>query len=246
MRSQVYLGDDRRLTLRRVILLYAADRGLLSGAGALGDAYAISAPASIAAATGESVIGAYEPVTMEFVQELARGLGVDLPREVLPANVLCRTQDVIVWWTPPGKEILFFSDSCPLADLSGESFPVPALVWRLELGDNRLYVRAFRGEDRPGTATTLYFAPFLNVYPQGLVCQGTMRRPKVSTLASLQEWQDGFFAAAGGQQFTPRATRHRKGLHGLWRTLRRRKVFPDRYLSDAEESLTAFVTGGAR
>lgn len=190
----------------------------------------------------------WEPLTQEFVQELAKGLGVDLPREVLPANVLCRTQDVIVWWTRPGVRTLYFGAGCKLAKLDGEDFPVPGLVWRLELADKRLYLRAISGSRRPSAGTPLYVAPFLNVYNDGhfgpgLVCQGTMRRPKLAGVGNLHEWEEGFFGAAGSSQLATPATTHKGQLWALWRSLKRKKAFPAKHLLPADQSLAEFVGG---
>jgi PRTRC genetic system protein B len=245
MSARVELSADHQLALRNVVLLYTS-MGMSGGTRQFdlsGSAYAIAATAHVAEG-GAVEIGAYSPVTMEFVAELAKGLGVDLPREVLPRNVLCRTQDVICWWTPAGKRTLFFGDGCKLEDLSGEDFPVPALVWRLELKDHRLFLRALAEDQRPDAGTKLYVAPFLNVYPQGLVCQGTMRRPNRSALSTLEEWEHGFFGASGSSQLTAKATAHRGQLWGLWRGLRRRKEFLARHLLEAGQTLTQFLAGG--
>jgi PRTRC genetic system protein B len=190
----------------------------------------------------------WEPLTQEFVQQLAKGLGVDLPREVLPANMICRTQDVIVWWTPPTVRTLFFAEKCKLAPLDGEDFPVPGLVWKLELADKRLFLRAIAGRRRPAAGTPLYVAPFLNVYDdssfgRGLVCQGTMRRPKLAGVGNLHEWEDGFFGAAGSSQLAKRATTRTGQLFTLWRSLKGRKTFPRKDLLEAGESLAQFVGG---
>ena len=242
MRAIMDLAEEAQPALRNVLLLY--DRpGDRSGSNR--GAYAIAAPASVGS-RGEVEVGAYGPVTMEFIAELAKGLGVDLPREVLPAKVLCRTQDVIVWWTPPGTRTLFFGEGCELADLTGEDFPIPALVWRLELKDHCLFLRAVAGDTRPEAGTPLAVAPFLNVYAQGKVCQGTMRRPKRTAVAALQDWEVGFFGASGSSQLTAKATKHRGQLWGLWRSLKGRKAFPERQLLPAGQTLTQFLKGGER
>lgn len=247
MAARVELSADRRLALRNVVLLYSP-MGMEGGIRQFDvgrSAYAIAAAAQVDEA-GAVEVGAYSPVTMEFVEELARGLGVELRREVLPPHVLCRTQDVICWWTPAGKRTLFFGEGCKLADLSGEDFPVPPLVWRLELKDHRLFLRALTEDERPDARTKLRVAPFLNVYEQGLVCQGTMRRPNRTALSGLDEWERGFFGASGSSQLTAKATKHRGQLWGLWRGLKRRKAFPAQQLLDAGQTLTQFLAGGER
>ncbi len=180
------------------------------------------------------------PVTMEFVEQLARGLGSDLPREILPAHVLCRTHEVVSWWTPPAVRTLFFTMK-GMEALDGEDFPVPALLWKLELKDRRLFVRALAGDERPEGKTPLFVAPFLNVYEKGLVCQGSMRRPQSVDLGTLHEWERGFFGAAGSSQLTDKATTRKGQLPALWKSLKGKKSFPRRALRKAGQTATEFL-----
>lgn len=182
----------------------------------------------------------WEPVTLEFVEQLARGLGSDLPREILPGHVLCRTHEVVAWWTPPQIRTLFFTHE-DLAAIDGEDFPVPALLWRLELKDRSLFVRALKGDERPEGKTQLFVAPFLNVYPQGLVCQGSMRRPQAVSIDKLHEWETGFFGAAGSTQLTPKATTRPGQLPALWKSLKGKKSFPKRALAAVDQTAGEFL-----
>jgi PRTRC genetic system protein B len=58
-------------------------------------------------------LGAGHPVSSAFLQELSRGLGQSLRPEVLPANVLARTPDKIVWWSPARRRRMFFCKAAP-------------------------------------------------------------------------------------------------------------------------------------
>lgn len=209
-----------------------------------GGAYAEISRVRIDEDTGAISYEPWEPATMEFVTALAQGLGVDIPREVLPANILCRTREVISWWSPPQMRTLFFGSS-ELEPLSGEEFPVPGLVWRLDLKDNRLWVRAFLGRDRPQPGTPLFVAPFLNVYDEswghGLVCQGTMKRPGRSDVTDLRDWEEGFFAAAGASQLAARATARKGGLPALFKSLAGKKRFPASALTEAGQTVAQFI-----
>ena len=49
---------------------------------------------------GAPFLGEAQPLTKEFVHGLAQGLGSRIPVEVLPENVLVRTAEAVVWWTP--------------------------------------------------------------------------------------------------------------------------------------------------
>lgn len=234
MRASIEFGASRSFRRRLDMVVYAEEGSLIGGRGG---SYAIArAVTDPEAGTCES----WAPVTMEFVQQLARGLGSDLPREILPAAVLCRTHEIIAWWTPPQIRTLFFRMK-GLEELDGEDFPVPSLIWRLELSDRRLFVRALAGAERPEPKTPLFIAPFLNVYPDGLVCQGTMRRPKVVAVEKLQEWESGFFGAAGSSQLTPKATTRRGQLPALWRAMKGRESFPRTALAPSQQTAAIFL-----
>jgi len=238
MIPHVEFGAGATMRLQRTILLYGTG-GYLNREGGV---YAVTAAVADAEPGQEPRIGSYEPVTMEFVQALGDALGVRLPAEVLPERVICRTQDLVAWWTPPAVRTLFFAAKLDLAALSGEDFPVPALVWRLNLAQRRLFVRAYAGAARPEAKTPLAVAPFMNVYPSGLVCQGTMKRPGRAGLDNLRQWEEGFFGAAATSQLTPHATTLEGQLPALWRSLKGRKRFPDRHLLTAGQATQQFLT----
>lgn len=244
MKTSVQIGGVGDVQLRSVIGIYAPDILSPETVPAPGSVYATECATTVE--DGAVHYGPERAVTMEFVQVLAAGLGVQLAREVLPAGVICRTQEVIAWWSPPAVRTLFFADTHPLARLNGEDFPVPGLVWRLELKDRKLFLRATAGRERPEARSRMYVAPFLNVYDddqfgRGLVCQGTMRRPKTAGVESLREWESGFFGASGTQQLATQATLHPRQLAGLWGALKRRKSFPDRYLLPTGQNLAQFL-----
>ncbi|HEU0299481.1 MAG TPA: hypothetical protein VFR37_08510 [Longimicrobium sp.] len=187
--------------------------------------------------------GVWQPVSEEFVQQLATQLGVNLPREVLPASILCRTHDVLSWWSPPRKRTLFFKHS-DLRALEGEDLPVPGLVWRFDTFEGKLYVRAYAGADRPGPNTPLAYAPFLNVESTGLVCQGTMKRPASVTPAAATEWEEAFFNASQASQLAsiPIATTYGNGrLAPMWLKVRRNRPFPNKFLLTTGERLADFL-----
>lgn len=185
--------------------------------------------------------GVWQPISEEFVQQLAAQLGVNLPREVLPGSVLCRTHDVLAWWSAPRKRTLFFKNAS-LRSLEGEDLPVPGLVWRFDTFEGKLYVRAFDGKERPGPQTLLAHAPFFNVEATGLVCQGTMQRPAAITPAAAGEWEGAFFGAAQASQLHTPATSYGTGqLAAMWLKVRASRPFPGAYLLNTGETLADFV-----
>lgn len=197
-------------------------------------------------AEGPPTLGPGRPADATFVRTLAEGLQVAVPPEVLPAHVLCRTPDVIAWWSPAEIRPMHFAEKSGLGELSGRDFPHPALVWKLD--GRRLFVRALQESERPGAETVLCHAPYWNTDQAGMVCLGDMRRPSRSALDSLRDWEESFFAS----QFTGaiggggKRTTHKGGEVGLWRALAGKKTMPARLLEPTGQTLLEFIGGGAR
>ncbi len=189
---------------------------------------------------GELALEAGELLSTAFVRELSRRLGDGrLTPEVLPANVLCRAADRIVWWTPRQRRPMFFRGGREeFEGLTGKVYPHPALVWRVVEG--RLAIRALAEDRRPTAETPLFIAPYPNQYEDRTVCLGSMRRPADLSVSSIDAWVDGYFASdfntLGAVQ-----TAHPDGFRGLWGPLAGRRCFPVQHLKSAGQTLGAFV-----
>src|ERR1700683_4008631 len=84
-----HFGSNRSYGLAKAILLYS-------------DGQEPSAPChepKTSPEGGPPYLDAGEPLTVDFLRQLAKGLGQTVAREILPANVLVRTPDMMVWWT---------------------------------------------------------------------------------------------------------------------------------------------------
>ena len=90
MEIGVAIGGGQSLTLSGAVLVYQGGR----------EAFAVWHPAKSGPAEGAPYLGAAEPLTMEFLRALSTGLGVYVAPEILPASVLVRTSELLVWWTP--------------------------------------------------------------------------------------------------------------------------------------------------
>jgi len=158
-------------------------------------------------------LGPAQPLTHDFLTALAKTLSKELVVEVLPPNILARAQDVIVWWTPASRRPMFFTDNRldkeQTAELSGQIYPHPPLVWMVR-GDN-LYVRALATEDRPGSTTPLMVAPYWNVSANGLVCCGDMTTPDTSSVDGIPTWESGFFNSKFSHPNTPKPVNYPGG-----------------------------------
>lgn len=186
-------------------------------------------------------LGPATALTGEFLNELSEQLRKRVKMEVLPANVLARTNEAIVWWTPAEKRRMFFTDAEEMESVSGLEFPHPALVWMANDGD--LSVRALLASERPTASTRLFIAPYWNVSDNGLVCLGDSPTPDTATTANLDQWVDGFFASKFSH---PNATKLVQGggrYHHFLKNIAVRDEFPVSNLIDAKQTLGQFIGG---
>jgi PRTRC genetic system protein B len=234
MQAYVGIASNCEFKLSEAVLVYRA-----GGGGAFATLHQVKQ-----AENGVPYLAPGEPLTTAFLRTLAQGLGAQVKPEIYPDNVLARTPDLLVWWSPPQRKVMFFGGTDDEArKLNGLVFPHPALIFKVMGKD--LFVRAMATTSRPGPDTQLKTAPYWNTDSRGLVCAGSMRVPESSDIASIPAWVDGYFQS----EFTHaagaiRLTSHPGGFIGLWRSLVGRKRFPVRYLTDAGEPLQEFVARG--
>lgn len=190
-----------------------------------------------------SRLGVGKLVTPAMLRELMDGLGQKVPAEILPATVLVRTSDMIVWWRPASPAIMFFSDhnnDASMKKLNGKRYPHPALVFKAQ--GEHLWIRALAVNERPVKDTKLYMAPYWNCYANGAVCTGSMSVPAKDDLSAMNAWEQSFFNsefthAAGNN----RHTRYPQGFLAMWASLRGMNEFPSGYLVNVKQALAEFV-----
>src|SRR5579863_1900425 len=143
MKVEVSIGEMHRFELRDALLIYRENRRSF-----------ITWHTVTAQKQGPPVLGPAQPLTTAFVEDLADSLSGSTTAEVLPENVLAKSDRMIAWWTPRRRRQMFFENAeGKAAKLNGRMFPQPALVWRVSnLG---LKIRALAANRRPTTATTL-------------------------------------------------------------------------------------------
>ena len=188
-------------------------------------------------------LGEGQLVTPQMLIDLMASLGRSVPIEILPENVIVRTNDTIVWWTGARQRVMFFSDrggDAVLRNMNGRTYPHPPLLFKAS--GSHLWVRALRENARPEPNTKLYMAPYWNTYDNGVVCTGTMRIPYEKSVAIINGWERSFFQsefthAAGVRNYLS----YPGGFLGMWRFLEGKRKFPSRYLVETKETLTDFV-----
>src|SRR6202050_3292783 len=208
MTKTAHFGSNRNFSLSKAILLYSDGRELFA---------TVHEPRD-SPDGGPPYLDSGEALTVDFLKQLAKGLGRSVPREILPSNVLARTPDILVWWMRQQRRAMFFNDSGDGRTLNGKVFPQPALVFKV--CGSELSVRALAENKRPRPDTPLMFAPYWNCDAGGRVCQGSMRAPGKLCLEAMMGWEKAFFES----EFThpaigARLTAHPEGFLGRWRAL---------------------------
>ena len=235
MEARVAIGANRNFVLKNAVLVY--------GDGTT--AFATLHPVVSKGNHEAPYLGPGQALTSVFLKTLAAELGARITAEILPANVLARTPDMITWWTRARREATSFGGADQKGrELNGAIYPHPALVFKVT--DRELFVRALEKDERPTQETPLKTAPYWNVDSAGRVCLGSMRVPDEVAVASMAGWESGFFRS----EFTHpngavRLTSHPQGFFGLWRSLKNSEnAFPVQFLTDANETLLQFVERG--
>jgi PRTRC genetic system protein B len=234
MRTYVEIGGSEELRLKGALLVY---QGKSRGFVTWHELRQTDAP-------GAPFLGEAQELSTEFVRNLAQGLGTGTPTEIFPQTVLVRTAELIVWWTPASIRTMFFtSNDAQAQGLNGRRFPQPPLVCKVSGRD--FWVRALFENRRPHDAKMkLMIAPYWNVDGEtGWTCQGSMRSPGESGIASIGLWEQAFFQSEFTHQNGVRKlTTHPDGFLGLWSSLAgTRTQFPVAYLNPANETLQEFV-----
>ena len=231
MDAHVEIGQSYNFELRHAVLVY-------------GDQHRAFATLHEVATQeeGTPLLGPARPLTLAFLRVLAQGLGSQVAPEILPANVLARTPEMLVWWNQAARLPMFFGAADAEArKLNGGIFPHPPLVFKVRGGE--LLVRALERDTRPESTTQLMNAPYWNVGGDARVCLGTARAPKDATVASIPAWEAAFHRSSFTHALgAVRLTTHPGGFVGLWRSLVGKKRFSARYLTEARETLRDFVT----
>ncbi|WP_153848403.1 PRTRC system protein B [Sphingobacterium paramultivorum] len=140
------------------------------------------------------------PLTVNEGKRLATALKVDEENlnhlksdGIIPSNLLAfdAKSAKIVWHTKAQFRELFFNKN--LGIKSGKAH-IPPLLWIADRENLNLF--AISTGRKPTLSTSLYYAPFFNVYEDGSVCMGTVDIALAET-GSIKElmshWENYFF-----------------------------------------------------
>ena len=231
MQVNISIGENCRVELREALMVYG-DR----------QAKFVTRHKITAHQDRPPTLGPAQPLTVAFLELLARSLSGNYVVEVLPENILAKGDRMISWWTPACRRQMFYANAeGKAAALNGCNFPQPPLVWRVE--DGSISIRALPQDERPDATTKLSVAPFWNLSSEGNVCTGSMRRPDSALAASIADWERGFYESAFTHANVGRLTRHHGGFESLWEGLLSKEVFPLETLIGLPQTLAQFVSG---
>lgn len=225
MTTTVQIGGSREFELKGAILIY----------GEFATVHDI-----LKDARDGMMLGPARALTSHEMQRLTAGIVPGIKVDLLPTNVLVRTENLLVWWTRPTIETMYWrAEGAPL---NGKRFPQPPLIWAATRS-GLLWVRALLHAVRPSLETDLMVAPYWNTDGQsGSVCLGSARKPEECVdLAAMPIWRASFFESQFTHVTGSVSTRFFGELVRMWETLAGAKVFPSRYLAPAKETLSEFL-----
>ncbi|UKB78569.1 prokaryotic E2 ligase family D protein [Chryseobacterium sp. MEBOG07] len=141
------------------------------------------------------------PLTVREANQLAKSLKVREEKEsfLKPQGIMGRNilqidpihNGVVIWFTKAMSREMFFVEKLEIPNGKAN---VPAMLW--VANRNKLFVYALSTDRRPTEKTTLFHAPYFNVYEDGAVCMGTVD-VRIKKTASLEEfttaWEEYFF-----------------------------------------------------
>ena len=99
MEVGIAIGETHRFELREALLIYTENRN-----GAFITRHAVTPQEA-----GPPTLGPAQPLTIAFVESLVRSIGGEARAEVLPKNVLAKTDRMLCWWTPARQRQMFYT-----------------------------------------------------------------------------------------------------------------------------------------
>lgn len=179
---------------------------------------------------GRPTIAAGAPLTRAHLRQWTAAIAEASPPEILPGNVLVAHPDLLAWWVPEAVRPSYFNLTLPAKDLKAlmqrTTLPLPYPAHLLVATRGGLGVFALPTNERPTADTRILHSPVLNVYVDGQLCWGNIRKPKGLATATMAEFEAAVFDSwsthpNAGQEATLTG---KGGLVRLWDNLAARKA----------------------
>lgn len=191
------------------------------------------------------------PLTMDILNGMLAAVskGAESKRAFngyLPENTLAVGVGSIIWWLPSSDRSVSFACNDELIGNSSGKTPHPSLVFGVSSnGDWSVF--AIKGNKRPTPDTSLWQAPYFNVWSSGKICIGSTRVPSGATTEQIEGWNKSFFASNFSHpnvHAPQKLVNHKGGSYQFWRDMLDGsfKKFPERVLVETDFTLKDFIS----
>lgn len=154
-------------------------------------------------------------------------MGGLLPLDLMDHRILAFNGQTMVFWVMPKPRHVFFECPEPMGKRSGMVHN-PGLIF--VASRQGLQVLAVKGCAKPKANTSLFLAPYLNIYADGNVCMGNVPLPEPRP-SSVDLWIEAFFHSRFTHANGAVNVQYTGGIYSLWNDLLDNKV--DRFPEDA-------------
>lgn len=166
---------------------------------------------------GAAVVLPGVPATRQALRSAMQSLMAEkFVPEILPAHVLSKGHDHLVWYRLPCKRKVWFKCDKLGGEVSAE-VPHPGIVFIAI--DDELHLFAYKGKDRPDASTQLFMAPYFNVWSPGKVCIGNCDHPKGDAALDAGAWESMFYNSWFTHPNVQKLVKARKGAYAFWKEL---------------------------
>ena len=162
--------------------------------------------------------------------------------QLFPQNLLYLNSEkkgYALWHTEAQKVNLFFKADLGIADGLAE---VPPMLWKADR--QSLQVWALKSQERPSENTTLYHAPFFNIYESGSVCMGNLQKQipnGCSLLGFITLWEKYFFASTFSHALVDGSVRGETLTETWKRQVGQQTPFPTEILVKSKTTLKQLI-----
>jgi len=215
------LGESMTYRLEKAILIYTGPA------------------ATVHEVDDDGVIKPGQPISRHAIESLAQSLGKHLDGGWLPPNVVSLGFGAMAWFCPAGRRRIWFkadgrfnggaktedADTPRVQKLNGKFAWHPPLLFTVQ-GSN-LSVFALARNERPQAGTTLYRAPYWNLWESGAMCAGNRAMPEQPVPSKIPDYEKAFFESAFTHTNISRLCRYPGGHTALWQHLTTVRTKPD-------------------
>ncbi|MET2526924.1 PRTRC system protein B [Ralstonia pseudosolanacearum] len=233
--SQVHIpaGAPSELKLRHAVLLYTT-------ASPHPTVYATSHPVELLP-KGPQILPGGPLNVNELSRFIEAAQAATAYRGFIGSQLLYLAPNTLAWWRPAGQRTVWFDAAAPISKRHGMTAH-PPLVFVVR--ERKWYVFALANNARPEPSTTLYVAPYFNVWEHGEICTGNVSLPAAPTPDALPAYESAFFDSRFTHTNT-RISRYKGGGGALWAHLLDHPEiteFPATALLPSKETLTQAIT----